>query len=200
MSGLICYLWWFLAGLLLGWLLHWLLGRGLQKHLDQASPKPQFPAVSEHADVSGGSYDAGFEAGVASMKSTLNVNQVAQTTQVTPSNLGSLSPALMALALAARTKDGRDDLTIVEGIGPKINDLLISGGIDTFEKLASAPTEVIKKLLDDAGARFRLANPSSWAKQARLCADGQWEALHALQEALTAGVDKSADAGHSKGE
>ncbi len=84
---------------------------------------------------------------------------------------------------------GRDDLTIVEGIGPKINELLIAGGIDTFARLAAAPVTQVQAILDEAGPNFRMANPASWAEQSALCERGKWSALKTLQDSLRAGVD-----------
>jgi predicted flap endonuclease-1-like 5' DNA nuclease len=85
-------------------------------------------------------------------------------------------------------KNGKDDLTIVEGIGPKINELLIAGGIDTFVKLARASVPDIQVILGKAGPNFKLAQPDSWPRQARLCASGSWSELRKLQDELIAGV------------
>ncbi len=105
-------------------------------------------------------------------------------------SLKSANTVALAASLGFKPqKGGRDDLTIIEGIGPKINELLIAGGIDTFVKLANAPVERVQAILDAAGPSFRLAKPASWARQSELCASGEWEALKALQDALTAGVD-----------
>jgi predicted flap endonuclease-1-like 5' DNA nuclease len=86
-------------------------------------------------------------------------------------------------------KGGKDDLIIIEGIGPKINEILVSAGIDTFAKLAATPIERVQQLLDDAGPNYRLANPASWAKQSALCARADWAALRKYQDDLVAGVD-----------
>ena len=40
---------------------------------------------------------------------------------------------------------------------------------------------------DEAGPRYRIANPSSWPEQARLAAEEKWDELQALQDGLTAG-------------
>jgi predicted flap endonuclease-1-like 5' DNA nuclease len=110
----------------------------------------------------------------------------------------SAAAALAASGVAAAAslgfkpqKNGKDDLLIIEGIGPKINELLINAGIDTFAKLAAAPVDNVQKILDAAGPNFRLANPASWAKQSDLCAKADWQALRKMQDELTAGVDKS---------
>jgi len=89
-------------------------------------------------------------------------------------------------------KAGKDDLTIVEGIGPKISDLLVAGGIDTFEQLANASIESIQAILDAAGPAYRIAKPATWPAQSALCASGSWEELRALQERLSAGVEPDA--------
>ena len=105
--------------------------------------------------------------------------------------------AVSAVATAASfgykpQRNGKDDLTIVEGIGPKINELLLAGGIDTFESLARTPIARIQEILDAAGPTFRIANPSTWPTQSALCARGAWEELKALQDRLDAGVEPDA--------
>lgn len=82
---------------------------------------------------------------------------------------------------------GSDDLTIIEGIGPKIADLLTAGGIGTFAKLAGAEQAAIKAILDKGGRNFALANPETWPQQAKLCVRGKWEELKRLQDELVAG-------------
>jgi predicted flap endonuclease-1-like 5' DNA nuclease len=78
-----------------------------------------------------------------------------------------------------------DDLTIIEGIGPKIAAILQSAGITTFDQLAAADVSRIREILDKEG--LRLADPGSWAEQARLAAAGDQAGLKALQDRLTAG-------------
>lgn len=73
-----------------------------------------------------------------------------------------------------------DDLTKLEGIGPKINELLQGAGIRTYQQLAETPVETLSRVLETAGPRFRLHNPESWPRQARLAADGRWDELDEL--------------------
>jgi hypothetical protein len=49
----------------------------------------------------------------------------------------------------------------------------------------------MKAILEKGGSRFKLANPGSWAEQAKLCFENRWAELQTLQDNLTAGVDKS---------
>jgi large subunit ribosomal protein L27 len=81
----------------------------------------------------------------------------------------------------------QDDLKMVEGVGPKIEGLLHDAGITTWEELANAPTEQVQGILDEAGPRYRMHEPTTWAKQARLAADGNWEELVAYQDHLDGG-------------
>lgn len=79
-----------------------------------------------------------------------------------------------------------DDLTRVEGIGPKYRDALAAAGITTFAQLAAASMEQIKQAAEAAGMR-RSASMSTWIDQARLAAKGDWDGLAKLQEQLTGG-------------
>jgi large subunit ribosomal protein L15 len=80
-----------------------------------------------------------------------------------------------------------DDLKLIEGIGPKIADLFISAGIDSFEKLAIATLEDMKSILETGGSRYTMHDPTSWPQQAGLARDGKMEELKELQDRLNAG-------------
>jgi predicted flap endonuclease-1-like 5' DNA nuclease len=82
---------------------------------------------------------------------------------------------------------GPDDLEIVEGIGPKIADLLNNAGVRTFVQLAAMSPAQIQPILDAAGPNYRIANPETWPDQADLAARNRWSALKAMQDGLTAG-------------
>lgn len=88
---------------------------------------------------------------------------------------------------AALTPPEPSDLKRVEGIGPKIEEILNNAGIYTFAQLADAPADRLQEILADAGERFDLADPRTWAEQARLAAAAQWDELKALQDSLVAG-------------
>jgi hypothetical protein len=60
----------------------------------------------------------------------------------------------------------------------------------TFAQLAKATVPEMRTILDNAGPRYRIANPSTWAEQAALAADNKWAELKALQDALSAGIKK----------
>jgi len=81
----------------------------------------------------------------------------------------------------------QDDLKAVEGIGPKISELLKKGGINTWRELSNTAVPRIQEILDAAGPRYKLADPGSWPKQAGLAADAKWDDLEKLQDLLQGG-------------
>jgi predicted flap endonuclease-1-like 5' DNA nuclease len=83
----------------------------------------------------------------------------------------------------------KDDLKIVEGIGPKIEELCHEAGIYTFDDLANASYEALKNILDNAGTRFQMHDPTTWPKQAALARDGKWDQLKTWQDDLNKGKE-----------
>ena len=83
-----------------------------------------------------------------------------------------------------------DDLKKIEGIGPKIAGLLNAKGIHTFADLGKAKKALLQETLAEAGSRFRMHDPSTWAKQAKLAAKGEWDKLTKLQDELKGGRKK----------
>ena len=82
-----------------------------------------------------------------------------------------------------------DDLKIVEGIGPKIEQLLKEGGINTWAELSVAEVDRLKEILDAAGPRYQIHNPSTWPAQAKFAAEGRFDELKEYQEMLIGGRD-----------
>ena len=88
---------------------------------------------------------------------------------------------------ASKSKNEKDDLTRIEGIGPKIRDILAEKRIKTFKKLASTKAKRLQTILAEAGPRFKGRDASTWAEQAQLAADGKWDRLKKLQAKLDGG-------------
>ncbi|HSF80641.1 MAG TPA: hypothetical protein VLA49_05385 [Anaerolineales bacterium] len=87
----------------------------------------------------------------------------------------------------------KDDLKIIEGIGPVVEGILRAAGITTFAELAGAESRIeeIQARLDEAGYYYMY--PNSWPEQARLAAAGDWEAFQALKEELKRGRPQEPD-------
>ncbi len=86
-------------------------------------------------------------------------------------------------------KQEADDLTKVEGIGPKAAEALINAGFDSYAKLAKSTPEEIKEILTEASSRMAHLDPGSWPKQAGMAAEGKWDELNEWQEKAKAGIE-----------
>jgi large subunit ribosomal protein L19 len=82
-----------------------------------------------------------------------------------------------------------DDLTKIEGIGPKINELLHEDSISTYADLAGTAPEKIREILDAAGSQFASHDPATWPKQAEMARDGKWDELKTWQDELDGGKE-----------
>lgn len=81
-----------------------------------------------------------------------------------------------------------DDLKRIEGIGPRIAQVLQEAGITTFARLAEMEAAQIEEVLAETDPRLaRLARTATWPEQAALAAEGQWDVLEALQGDLKGG-------------
>jgi predicted flap endonuclease-1-like 5' DNA nuclease len=80
-----------------------------------------------------------------------------------------------------------DNLKIVEGIGPKIEEILKGAGIGDLETLGSTDPGRLREIMEEAGDQYRMHNPYTWPLQARLAASGRWEEFDQYQEELKGG-------------
>ncbi|MBT8185824.1 MAG: 30S ribosomal protein S2 [Eudoraea sp.] len=92
-------------------------------------------------------------------------------------------------AKKATTKSATEDLTKIEGIGPKAAEALTNAGVDSFAKLSKSKPEKIKEILAEASSRMAHLDPTSWPKQAKMAADGEWDQLKEWQDNAKAGVE-----------
>jgi predicted flap endonuclease-1-like 5' DNA nuclease len=175
-SSLACCFWWFLAGILLGWLLNRCLCKCSRTTEQASAPTPASTPTSMPAAAPVKAAE------VPAAKAAPAAPKTAATTSTVID--------LTAAKKAGFTIKNANDLTIVEGIGPKINELFHNAGIKTFAQLAAATVPQMRKILDEGGSRFRIANPSTWAQQAALAAENKWNELKKLQDKLSAGVKK----------
>ncbi len=80
-----------------------------------------------------------------------------------------------------------DDLKIIEGIGPKAAEALVAAGIDTFAKLSVASVGAVKEILEASTSKLSHLDPTTWAQQSQLAADGKMDELKTLQDELNGG-------------
>ncbi len=192
-----CCFWWFLLGLLVGWLLNWLFWRFTRKSppaptaFRSATPTSPPPAAQPKP--------APIPVAPAPVAPVV-VTPPAPPAPPAAVMPAAVTPALPVVDLAAAAAAGfrlrsADDLAIVEGIGPKIAELLNAHGIHTFAELAHTRVERLAAILHEAGPHFHMANPGTWPEQARLAAHNHWAELKTLQDALDGGVPRDGN-GH----
>lgn len=78
-----------------------------------------------------------------------------------------------------------DNLTKLEGIGPKVSGVLAAAGYTTFAELAAADADAVRVILKEAG--LQMMDPAGWIEQAELAAKGDMDALAKLQDELKGG-------------
>ena len=94
---------------------------------------------------------------------------------------------IQAAPSVGNTNSKAHDLKIVEGIGPKIQELLNNNGIVTLKDLAESNETRLREILVGAGERYRIHDPSTWPEQARLADEGKLEELSEYQDFLSGG-------------
>lgn len=128
--------------------------------------------------------------------SVLPFNDVEERIDTTPSKatpgaetaVQAESPA--PVKAAGKKAGSLDDLKIIEGVGPKLESILKESGITDLQVMSESDPEKLREILENAGSRFKMFNPTTWPKQAKLAAEGKWDELQAYKDQLEGGVEK----------
>jgi predicted flap endonuclease-1-like 5' DNA nuclease len=94
-------------------------------------------------------------------------------------------PKHIAVATPEYVKPVVDDLKIIEGISPEIEEILNGNGIYSFTQLAATKVIILEVILMEGN--LRTAKPATWPDQAALAAEGKWDELQKLQDELKGG-------------
>jgi predicted flap endonuclease-1-like 5' DNA nuclease len=84
-------------------------------------------------------------------------------------------------------KIAENDLTIIEGIGPKIEKLFQKAGIGTWKDLSETSVERCQEILDGEGEKFKIHKPTTWPLQSEMAYSGKWEELKMWQDDMLGG-------------
>ena len=102
-----------------------------------------------------------------------------------PTSLAATPVGKVFDANAAKAAMGKaikqDDLTVIEGIGPKISGMFIAKGIKTWQALSDTTVAQCKEVLDEGGNRYKIHDPASWPMQAKMAYEGKWKDLSKWQ-------------------
>ena len=86
---------------------------------------------------------------------------------------------------APAAQKSADDLTKLEGVGPKVAKLLTEAGYASFADLAKADAAEVDIMLD--ANKLAMLDSAGWIDQAKLAAAGDMEGLAKLQDELKGG-------------
>lgn len=95
----------------------------------------------------------------------------------------------LSRATAGGTRRKADDLTRIEGIGPKMRDALLAAGITTFEELEAATEGQLHAAIEAAGMSFAPSIPT-WSRQAAYLVWGDEAGFQEYIARLTAGREE----------
>ena len=145
---------------------------------DHQHARAQFADASARADAASGALAAAnarsaeLEAELAAMRAELDAAHAARV-------------QAESLVIDLRDEDP-DDLKVIEGIGPKMEQALFAAGIRTWKRLARTDEATLRTAVEQAGMNFA---PSlvTWAEQAGHLARGDFEGFKALTDRLVAG-------------
>ncbi len=84
--------------------------------------------------------------------------------------------------------DSIDRFVEINGIGPKVAEVLAQAGIRRFSELAETPVERIREILSSAGSHYRIYDATTWPEQAKLLAEGKLDELNALMATQRIGL------------
>ena len=146
------------------------------------------PTIEEHAE--GSHHDDGFRHQPSESVDEMQAEPVLAEFETEPEII---QPADVSIGVESEGPDNRstiidfkpDDLTVIEGIGPKIKLILAEAGITRFDQLAECEVDHLAGIMKNAN--LRIANPKTWPSQARMAAAGEWDKLQSYQERLNAG-------------
>ncbi len=80
---------------------------------------------------------------------------------------------------------GVDDLKLLHGIDASIEQVLLRGGITSYDSLSRTTPAKLKKILEAGGSQFFALDTTSWPHQAALANQDRWMDLKKYQAKLS---------------
>jgi len=171
-------------------LLGYLLGRLLGKGNDDSDRIAKLEADLEACRTSRSKLESDLSASL-SAKTKLESDLKSANANLASSFAAPAAILIPFDAVAAKTAFGKkikeNDLTVVEGIGPKIQELFHNHDVKTWKGLSECSVEKCQQVLDSGGERFRVHKPNTWPEQAKLAYEGRWADLKNWQDQLDGG-------------
>ena len=124
-------------------------------------------------------------AGNGGLGSNMMASNLTATTTTAAASAVAFNADAAKVAFGKRIKE--NDLTVIEGIGPKIQELFHNHDVKTWTDLANCTVEKCQSVLDSGGERFKIHKPGTWPKQSLLASEGKWQELKDWQDELDGG-------------
>ncbi|KAG1650260.1 Formate dehydrogenase, cytochrome b556(fdo) subunit [Nymphon striatum] len=125
----------------------------------QAADTPTSSSTSSSSESSSTVAKSSIAAGAVAAAASEAVSSSEEKTKTASSNNGSSSKG--------------DNLKKIEGIGPKIEEVLYAAGFKRYEDIQNSNRDALKEVLNAAGSRYKMHEPKSWPAQAELAAKGK---------------------------
>jgi predicted flap endonuclease-1-like 5' DNA nuclease len=175
---------WFVAALVIGIVIGWLI-RSVTARRQMAKARAQHPETVELERLRG--RIANLEPAVAErdrLRAELDVARGAPLSEDAGSPVPDVRVAPNVAAASAVLGHAilPDDLTVIPGIGPNVEQLCHGIGIRTWYDLATTEASLLRTMLVDAGPRFSTHDPTAWPELARLLSEGRWQEFRDLSE------------------
>jgi len=172
-----------LIGILCG-ILGYLMGKGSVKTVDNSD---ELKALRDKNSRLQSDLDACNKKLTAKPVTPAKPSRSGNTSSSLDATTAAAAPTMLAFeAAAAKTAFGKsvkkDDLKIVEGIGPKIKEMFHKADIRTWKALSDTAVAKCQEVLNKGGDRYKVHDPSSWPMQAKMCYEGKWKELVRWQE------------------
>ena len=177
-------LWWLLLWMFLAFLLGWLLRKHYGGDADDSCCTELKEWENKYAEL---------EAKYTSLYKSGKKERIETVVPVSKS-LGATTAKGNAYA---RLK--KDNLQIIEGIGPKMDEVLKKHGVGTWSALAGNTASELRTILDiENPKRYKIIDPTTWSDQAQLAVDEKWQELIAVQKNLDTGKTNTTGGTDSK--
>ncbi|WML90691.1 helix-hairpin-helix domain-containing protein [Thiothrix lacustris] len=170
----------FMLGILTGWMAEWIFVR-----LFVPNPKKKLEAALQASRRENEQLQKQNDA----LQTAHNISQkthatAPEKTLVQPSEaLVVVEPTPTAITVSKQVQE-EDDLTKLSGIGPKLEEAMKLAGINSYAQLAKLSVEDLNASLASSGIRYSKAAAESWATQAKLAKENDWDGLKTYQSAL----------------
>lgn len=173
-----CWLIPLLTGLICG-ILGYLIGKGSSTTIDNSAElgawKDKNAKLQADLDSCNGKLTA-----ASTVAAAATVAAVAPAAMAPAVEIDTFDEAAAKLAMGKVVK--KDDLKVVEGIGPKIAGMFNDSGITTWKTLSETAVARCQEVLDGGGERYKVHNPASWPMQAKMAYEGKWAELSKWQD------------------